>query len=101
MRPMPMLAPLLAVVALLPAGCASLFPDHVDAPPIPANAVEATRTADNGDVISEYRVAGQLRMVRVQPVRGPAYYLMDSNDDGRLDRSRGDVSPVYYKLYSW
>jgi hypothetical protein len=101
MRPMPILAPLLAALALLPAGCASLFPDHVDAPPVPANAVEATRTAANGDVISEYRVAGQLRMVRVQPVRGPAYYLMDSNDDGHLDRTRGEVSPVYYKLYGW
>ncbi|WP_166210876.1 DUF2782 domain-containing protein [Cognatiluteimonas telluris] len=99
MRQTPILLPLLALATLLANGCATMA--DADAPPIPANAVQATRTADNGDVISEYRVAGQLRMVRVQPVRGPAYYLMDSNDDGRLDRAHGEVSPVYYKLYGW
>jgi hypothetical protein len=72
-----------------------------DLPQVPANAVESTRTEPNGDVISEYRVQGQLRMVRVQPARGPAYYMIDSNGDGRLDRSKGDVSPVYFKLYGW
>ena len=87
----------LAVAALLPA-CASMDPD---APPVPANAVESTRTESNGDVISEYRVQGQLRMVRVQPAHGPVYYMIDSNDDGRLDRSKGEVSPVYYKIYGW
>ena len=40
-------------------------------------------------------------MVRVQPARGPVYYMIDSNGDGRLDRSKGEVSPVYFKLYSW
>ncbi len=87
--------PLLCATTLLSA-CASMGD-----PAIPAGAVESVRTADNGDVISEYRVQGQLRMVRVQPVRGPEYYLIDSNGDGRLDRSKGEVSPVYYKLYSW
>ena len=63
------------------------------------------RTETNGDVVEEYRVAGQLRMVKVTPSRGPAYYLMDENGDGRLDRSKGasekDISPVYWKLYGW
>ncbi|MCA1714956.1 MAG: DUF2782 domain-containing protein [Gammaproteobacteria bacterium] len=72
-------------------------------PEIPADAVESTRTESNGDVISEYRVAGQLRVVRVTPARGPVYYLIDSNGDGRLDSSKGEgpVSPVYYKLFEW
>lgn len=72
-------------------------------PEIPAGAVESTRTESNGDAISEYRVAGQLRMVRVTPARGPVYYLIDSNGDGRLDSSKGEgpVSPVYYKLFEW
>ena len=91
-------APLLLAAPLFLSACASMGDD---APPVPANAVESTHTASNGDVISEYRVQGQLRMVRVQPARGPAYYMIDSNGDGRLDRSKGDVSPVYYKLYSW
>jgi len=78
------------------AGCASM-----GEPAIPAGAVEATRTEANGDTVSEYRVQGQLRLVRVQPARGPVYYLIDSNGDGRLDANKGEVSPVYYRLYGW
>ncbi|HVR82044.1 MAG TPA: DUF2782 domain-containing protein [Luteimonas sp.] len=82
---------------LLLSACASMGAE----PAIPANAVESTRTEANGDVISEYRVGGQLSMVRVAPARGPVYYLMDSNGDGHLDNTKGEVSPVYYKLYGW
>ena len=99
-----MRTPAIAVVTLLAASllaaCSSMG-RTAQAPEIPANAVEATRTEANGDVVSEYRVAGQLRVVRVQPVRGPAYYLIDRNGDGRMDPTEGDVSPVYYKIYSW
>ena len=91
------LSVLLAVAALL-AACAT-----TGDPDIPAGAVETTRTEANGDVVSEYRVEGQLRMVRVQPPRGPIYYLIDANGDGRLDSSKGEgpVSPVYYRIYGW
>jgi hypothetical protein len=66
---------------------------------IPPDAVAATKVAPNGDEITEYRVAGQLRVVKVQPKRGPAYYLQDRNGDGRPD---GDnISPVYFKLFGW
>jgi len=90
---------LLVAASLFLCACSSM--EAADAPPIPANAVENTHTESNGDVISEYRVGGQLRMVRVQPARGPVYYMIDSNDDGRLDQSKGEVSPVYFKLYGW
>ena len=86
-----------ACCALLLSACASMGGE----PAIPAGAVEATHTAGNGDVISEYRVGGQLRMVRVQPARGPVYYLMDQNGDGHVDRDKGELSPVYFKLYGW
>lgn len=82
-------------LALL-SGCASM-----GEPAIPVGAVEATRTTANGDVISEYRVAGQLRMVRVQPARGPVYYLIDEDGDGHVDRDKGELPLVYYKLYGW
>lgn len=89
---------LLPLVALALAACATTAD-----PAIPADAVETVRTEANGDVVSEYRVAGQLRMVKVVPARGPTYYLVDSNGDGRLDSSKGEgpVSPVYYRLYEW
>ncbi len=94
------IAPLLLTLA----GCASLASQNDPAVDL-ADAQVAVRTEANGDVIEEYRVAGQLRMVKVTPSRGPAYYLMDENGDGRLDRSKGaskkDVSPVYWKLYGW
>lgn len=83
--------------------CATMDPraDSSATPDIPEGADRAVRTEDNGDVIEEYRVAGQLRIVKVTPPRGPAYYLIDDNGDGRMDRGTGDVQPVYYKLYGW
>ena len=84
------------------AGCATTAgstPADIDL----ANAQVAVRTEKNGDTIEEYRVAGNLRMVKVTPARGAAYYLYDSDGDGRLDKSKDnvDVSPVYWKLYGW
>lgn len=90
----------LFAATLLLSACASMGTD-AGTPQIPANAAESSRTESNGDVISEYRVQGQLRMVRVQPAHGPVYYMMDSNGDGRLDSNKGEVSPVYYKIYGW
>lgn len=62
-----------------------------------------SRTEANGDVVSEYRVAGQLRVVKVEPRNGVTYYLVDHDGDGRPDA--GDPStrtPVtYYKLFGW
>ncbi|MDB6162658.1 MAG: lipoprotein [Xanthomonadaceae bacterium] len=92
--------PLTLIAAALLGACASMGA-NVATPDIPDNAVETVRTEANGDVVSEYRVAGQLRVVRVQPTRGPAYFLMDRNGDGRPDATRSDVSPVYYKLFGW
>jgi hypothetical protein len=62
------------------------------------------RTLDNGDVVEEYRLGGQLTMVRVTPAHGKPYYLYADNK-GRLDRSdaerNGGVSPVYWVIYEW
>lgn len=69
---------------------------------LPADAVENTRTEANGDVITEYRIAGQLRAVRVQPSRGPVYYLYDRDGDGSIDNREGDNLPVtYFRLFEW
>lgn len=89
-------AALAAVLSL--AGCATTG----DAPVDVSGAEVASRTLDNGDLIEEYRVAGQLRMVRITPVRGPAYYLYDRDGDGALDRDDADKLPqTYWKLFSW
>ncbi len=84
------------LVAALLAACASL-----DAPQVPEDADAATRTEANGDVITEYRVASQLRLVKVVPLRGPTYYLVDRDGDGKLDPAKGGGPLTYYKLYRW
>ncbi len=83
------------------AGCAS-GGGAAGLPPVDVSGADvAARTMDNGDVIEEYRVSGQLRMVKVTPARGAPYYMYDKNGDGRLDKAEDGVSPVYWKLYSW
>ncbi len=61
----------------------------------------AVRTQSNGDVIEEFRMGGQLRMVRVTPFRGAPYYLVDRDGSGKLQPEDRNVSPVYWELYRW
>ena len=68
---------------------------------LPSDAVPVTRTEANGDVITEYRVGGMLKMVKVVPVRGPTYYVQDRDGDGKLDWDKRNGPMTYYKLYSW
>ncbi len=86
------------VLLLTLSACANITARRTEAD-IPADAVAATKMMPNGDEVTEYRVAGQLRLVKVQPPRGPAYYLQDRNGDGRPDED--NVSPVYFKLFEW
>jgi hypothetical protein len=92
-------ASLLLAPLLLLAGCATT--GQGGAPLALNNPDIASKTMDNGDKIDEYRVGGQLRMVKITPVRGAPYYLYDKNGDGHLDGDPKGVSPVYWKLYSW
>ena len=92
----------LALAVLLSAACATTGPD--DPPPVPPpGATEATRVESNGDVVTEYRVNGSVAMVKIEPNRGPTYYLVDADGDGRLDRTPHGTTdtPVYFKLYGW
>ena len=96
------LLPSLIVVPLLAlAACATTGRD-ADAPPVDVKGADiARKVMENGDIIEEYRVAGQLRMVKVTPSRGAPFYMYDKNGDGRMDNDKDGVSPVYWKLYSW
>ena len=80
------------------------LPEKIELPPSPESAPTVQiRKIDNGDTVEEYRVNGRLTMVKVNPLRGPSYTLIDANGDGRLDRKdvEGDVAPVYWTLYEW
>lgn len=68
----------------------------VEAPPPPpvmrsGEALEPDVTIREapGETVYEYRVAGKLVMVKVQPKGGtPPYYFYDQNNDGELEYSR-------------
>ena len=68
---------------------------------IPQDAVPSTRTEANGDVITEYRVGTQLRVVKVVPARGPTYYLYDRDGDGLVDKAGDNPPMTYYELFKW
>jgi hypothetical protein len=80
------------------------LPEKVLEPPsTEAAPAVSIRTDGSGDVVEEYRQNGQIYMVKVRPKIGPAYSLIDSNGDGKLDAQDGDgpVRPVYWTLYEW
>ncbi len=105
--------------ACVAAGClltaqllAADAPDRAAAPPVttievsPGEGIEPEVTimeTDKGTVY-EYSVDGRVYMVKIVPQAGPAYYLLDSNGDGRLDirtSDIGDISIPQWVLFSW
>lgn len=61
------------------------------------------RVEPSGDRVEEYRQNGILYMVKVTPERGPPYYLMDTDGNGRMNRDDRDprISPVHWTIYEW
>ncbi|OOZ40024.1 hypothetical protein BOW53_09310 [Solemya pervernicosa gill symbiont] len=89
------LLPLIALLALSTSVTAQppeLEP--VPEPPALPSSVESGETLEpeitirtRGDeTVKEYRVNGHLYMVKITPMKGVTYYLVDTDGDGRLDR---------------
>ncbi|HIF54824.1 MAG TPA: DUF2782 domain-containing protein [Methylococcaceae bacterium] len=55
--------------------------------------------------IQEFRKNGMLYMVKIVPVVGPSYYLIDTNGDGNLDVRQSDldqgININQWKLFQW
>lgn len=55
--------------------------------------------------IEEYRINGNLYMIKVIPVIGPPYYLMDQDGDGRMETNMSELRENYvvpqWVLFSW
>ncbi len=55
--------------------------------------------------IQEYRKNGELYMVKIIPIVGPAYYLIDTNGDGNMDVRGSDLDKGLkinqWKLFQW
>ncbi len=57
------------------------------------------------NTIQEFRINGQLYMIRVKPDIGPAYYLIDTDGDGNMDVRGSDLDKGLninqWKLLEW
>lgn len=77
-------------------------------PKVPGEQIEPTVTITEreGQRIEEYKQNGRTYMVKITPIKGPAYYYLDEDGDGELelrpsDRKLNPVQPVYWKLIEW
>ncbi|NNE36729.1 MAG: DUF2782 domain-containing protein [Gammaproteobacteria bacterium] len=66
---------------------------------------EVTIIQGEDRLIEEYRVNGNLYMVKVTPSIGPAYYLLDQDGDGKLEsrtsRLGSDSTVPQWILFQW
>jgi len=66
---------------------------------------DVTIIQQEGRIIEEYRLDGQLRAIRVIPVKGRPYYLIDTDGDGILDQRRfalsDDILVPGWVVHSW
>ncbi len=66
---------------------------------------EVTIIQKDDQKIEEYRIGGQLYMIKITPKNAPPYYLMDTDGDGNLETRRDDIDPAVvgpsWKLFSW
>jgi hypothetical protein len=87
-------------------------PDPAAPPPIPPKVSgediepSVVITEREGERIEEYSQNGRVYMVKITPVKGPAYYYLDEDGDGQLelresDRKMNPVRPVYWKVKEW
>lgn len=57
-------------------------------------------------LIEEYSSNGKVYMVKVTPKKGPPYYYIDTDGDGKLEldpdqQALNPVQPVYWKIAEW
>jgi len=65
---------------------------------------EVTIIKRGKDTIEEYRVGGELYMVKITPSKGKPYYLVDTNGDGSLDTRRNQLDnpdTVQWRIFTW
>ncbi len=63
--------------------------DRRDTPPEEAIVIQPQAR----EMVEEFRINGRLFMIKIQPRKGPPYYLIDSDGDGVLDSRQDDLDP--------
>ncbi len=65
---------------------------------------EVTITETPTATVTSYQVRGQVYLVKIVPIVGAPYYLIDSNGDGVLDIQQPETSELavpQWLLFSW
>ena len=52
---------------------------------------DITIVKKGGETIQEYRRNGQLYMVKITPVAGPSYFMLDKDGDGVMDVKKNSL----------
>ena len=104
----------IAAIAVLPTFAAAQDPElekYLQAPAIPTSPVvgdpiepQVTIIETEEEIINEYRVRGRLYMVKIDPVIGQPYYLLDTDGDGRMDveeEGAKNIAIPQWLLFSW
>lgn len=90
-------SPLLAQEDTTPPAAQDTKPD-APPPPMPSDEREemepqVTIIRQEDRTVEEYRINGQLYMVKVTPSKGYPYYLVDADGDGQLETRRNELDP--------
>lgn len=65
---------------------------------------EVTIVQTDGQTTYEYSINGRRYMVKIVPVKGPAYYLLDLDGDGEMDTQEDDPASIVvpqWVLFRW
>lgn len=54
---------------------------------------KVTIQSPDDQLINEFRINGQLYMIRITPKKGAPYYLVDSDGDGDLETRWNELAP--------
>lgn len=111
-RPLPMIAALLLAplfgMAQAEQGSFSAVPEPPTLPPQVESGQplepEVTITEDEKGTVEQYSVNGRVYMVKIIPVIGPPYYMVDSDGDGTLDERKDDIRNIsvpQWVILSW
>ncbi len=107
---LPLLLALFASLAMAEENLADAPPP----PPLPSEDVygqageegepQVTIKKRGKEVVEEYRMNGQLYMIKITPSKGQPYYLVDSDGDGSLETRRNsldDPEVVKWRIFTW
>jgi len=115
MQPARIIASILVSAALALPAVAQQAPrlEDLPDPPPPPDPVqsgeplepEVTILRKEDQVVEEYRINGQLYMVKITPAVGKPYYLLDADGDGRMESRMSQIYSDFvvpkWVLFSW